>query len=239
MSTKLFDIFFRGRILEDQKSEVVQNRIEQAFKFPEALIKRMFSGHSVIIKKAVDIDAASHYQLAFRKLGAILEVRASATQTATSQNTADTASTSPTHKWTLNPANTGTLEDCITDVPPKQIPDISHMTMATPGAKLDKTDPHPTPKIAIGNLDVVSEKNWSLEDCQILQSPQSIRDQYWNIEDQWEALDENPPPTMPNIDTSALNLINKEGWTLEDCEAATSPDFSINLDSPIFADTTE
>lgn len=236
MPAEHFDVVFRGHVLEGQDPSVVQQQIGQAFHIPEPNLKQMFSGRLVVLKKAVDIETASRYQLALRKLGAVLEVRASVTAetsdaTSTPKVTAQTAV-----NWSVTPPNTGTLEDCTLPPTPAPIPDIQHLTIATTGVRMDQTPPISPREIDTGNLNIILGETWTLEDCQTQPQPVVIDTQNLDMLNEWTALDEHEPPTPPHIDTSALDVVPEENWTLKDCQPPPPPPLSLNLNGLSLSD---
>lgn len=76
MSDELFEIAFSGQIIEGYDRETVKKQIGQIFKADPARLEQMFSGRRVIIKREADEATSTKYRSAFKKCGAVCEVRA-------------------------------------------------------------------------------------------------------------------------------------------------------------------
>lgn len=69
-SQDLYDIYFKGEILEGFLEADVRASLQALFKAPASKIDQMFCGKAVIIKKDVDKTTALKYQTALKKAGA-------------------------------------------------------------------------------------------------------------------------------------------------------------------------
>lgn len=172
MPSQPFDIIFSGQLLEGNNLDEVKKRIEKIFKADSDLLDRLFSGKPVIIKSGVDDETATKYRVAFRKAGALIEIKPS--------NNKVPGDISPPHNvlnnLTLFPANTGSLIDCAKQVTPQPIPDIDHISLASIGAVLDESpDPEPA-EIDTSGLSVNPPNSGSLEDCKKEVEPYPIPD---------------------------------------------------------------
>jgi len=225
MPAERFDIIFSGELLEGQEPEKVRRRVGRMLKASDAQLERLFSGKPAVIKKGADIDTAGKYRLAFRQAGALIMIRPSAasaqgqqaavaapqkkqTAVSASPNQQNVAAQPPPPAMTLAPPNTGSLEGFAPKFEPAPLPDISAMDIDSPGVVLDETPAPPPARIDTGDLDVVQEQEWTLEDC----SPPPAAPLQVDIDDlDFAALDdtshippEPPPQPLPNID--ALDL---------------------------------
>jgi len=181
MSSQTFDIIFSGQLIEGNNRDEVKTKIGVIFGADDDLLDKLFSGKPVIIKSGVDDEAATKYRVAFRKAGALIEIKPS---------TAESASTAPSPKkasngLTLLPANTGSLIDCAKDVTPQQIPDIDHISLASAGVIIDESpDPEPV-QIDTSDLSLNPANSGTLEECTKGVEPSPIPDiSHLNIEKQ-------------------------------------------------------
>ncbi|MFW6094126.1 MAG: hypothetical protein ACODAC_09150 [Pseudomonadota bacterium] len=72
--SEVYRLVFRGEVLEGQHPAVVRKRLARLASFGEAQLDTLFSGKSVVLKRAADGAAAARYQAVFRKAGARLRV---------------------------------------------------------------------------------------------------------------------------------------------------------------------
>lgn len=152
-----FDIYFLGETLPDADPAKVRDGVARLFKIDPAAAERLFTGKPIRVKQGVDADKASRYRAAFRDVGALVQIvpegsAAPAERPATVIGAAAQAAgaegmtlaepgaiidASPeppaaeidTSGLEALPPNTGSLEDCRIDKPPRQIPDISHISL--------------------------------------------------------------------------------------------------------------
>ena len=76
MADELYDLVFRGEVLEGQHAVDVRLRLGRVLRQDADRVAMLFSGKPVVIKRAVPRAVAAQYQAAFRKAGARLRVRA-------------------------------------------------------------------------------------------------------------------------------------------------------------------
>jgi hypothetical protein len=69
-----YRLVFAGEVLEGQHPAVVKKRLATVLKLADERINVLFAGKPVVIKKAVDRQAAARYQSVFKKAGARLRV---------------------------------------------------------------------------------------------------------------------------------------------------------------------
>jgi len=173
VSQERFDIYFAGELLPDHAPEAVKQWLGAQFKLQGQALEQLFSGQAVRIKQGVDMDTAGRYRSAFRKAGALLEIRPisasaeAAPQPATPVTpTEDATPASPSgSEPELLPANTGSLEDCAVPVTAAAIPDIGHMALDAPEHPLDDTPPAPPADIDISQLSAQPANSGDLSDC--------------------------------------------------------------------------
>jgi hypothetical protein len=75
MSDELFEVAFSGKISEGADLDEVKVRVGKMFKADDAKIAQMFSGKRIVIKRNLDKAAAVRYANAFKKAGAVCEVK--------------------------------------------------------------------------------------------------------------------------------------------------------------------
>jgi len=69
-----------------------------------------------------------------------------------------------------------TLEDCQPPPLPEVLPDMDDLALSAPGAELDSTPPPAAAPIDTGTLDLVAERDWTLDDCQLPPLPEVLPD---------------------------------------------------------------
>lgn len=159
MSQDRFDIYFAGQLLPDQDPATVKQWLGKQFKLQGEALERLFSGQPMRIKQAVDLDTAGRYRAAFRKAGALLEIRPVA------EAPAAPPAAAPADEPELLPANTGSLEDCAPPPPDSPPPDTSHLHLDDPALPLDDTPPPPDADIDISHLSAGEPNSGDLSDC--------------------------------------------------------------------------
>jgi hypothetical protein len=198
MPAQLFDIFFSGKIMDDQDPTEVRERIRRMFNAKDDQLQRLFSGEPVRIKEGADEEEASKYRVAFRDAGALVEIKlAEATAADSVPSTPDAnaaAETADDSGLTLLPPNSGSLIDCAPQIKPQEIPDISSLTLAPEGALIDESEQPPPAEIDTGDLTVSPAQSGSLEEYQQPVEPYPIPD-ISNLE--VESTDEEEAPPEP------------------------------------------
>lgn len=94
MTDELFEIAFSGQIIEGADLQSVKQHIGVIFKADEARLQQLFSGRRVVIKREADQAIVTRYQAAFKKAGAICEVRP-ISQADTSKPTTQSSGSNP------------------------------------------------------------------------------------------------------------------------------------------------
>lgn len=141
MSFETYNIYFSGNIMKGQNPEEVRKKIGTLFKLDGAKLDRLFSGQPMPIKKNINMDQAVKYRLAFREAGALLDIRpAGIDQPPPASSPRPGRAPETQESLTLSPPNNFDLSDCTVPVTPQEIPDISDLTLDTPGSILDEGD---------------------------------------------------------------------------------------------------
>lgn len=178
MPKPTYDVIFSGKLMEGVIPEKAKQQISNIFKTDNNQLNQLFSGKAIIIKSDVDEETAAKYRVAFRKAGALLEIKPSASASNSSGKTSPSQSLTEktADKLTLLPPNTGSLIDCAKKVTPQPIPDISNISLAAPGTVLDETPLPKPPEIDTSTLSVNPPNSGTLEDCKKQVEPYPIPD---------------------------------------------------------------
>ncbi len=178
MSNQIFDIIFSGQLIEGQDPDAARRMVGQIFKADDNQLDTLFSGNQVVIKSGVDDETAAKYRVAFRKAGALIEVKPTTSNMKNSENPATerVSSQNESDNLTLLPPNTGSLIDCAKKVDPQPIPDVDHISLASLGATIDESqDPIPA-EIDTSDLSLTPPNSGTLEDCRKKVEPYPIPD---------------------------------------------------------------
>jgi len=166
MSFDQYDIFFSGQLIDGNDEAVARTKLAALFKLPPDRIDHLFSGKPIAVKRGVDMDTAVKYRTAFRDAGALLEIKPiTTTESVKATPIPDVAPTAVDQEppaassgLTLNPANTGSLEDCAPKVVPVEIGDISQISMAAVGSTIDESEPPAPLEIDTSALSIASDE---------------------------------------------------------------------------------
>lgn len=170
MSHERFDIYFAGQILPEHSPDAVRQWLGAQFKIQGQALDQLFCGQPVRIKQGVDMDTAGRYRAAFRKAGALVEIRP------IDAGTTATPAAPVQDEPQLLPANTGSLADCAQPVAPAPVPDIGHMSLDTPDRPLDDTPSPPAAQIDTSHLDALPANTGDLSDCTVDKPARPIPD---------------------------------------------------------------
>lgn len=178
MPRQTYDVIFSGKLMEGASPEKTKQQISHIFKINDNQLNKLFSGKPVTIKSDVDEETAAKYRVAFRKAGALIDIKPSASSSYNSNKTSpkDTLTEETLDELTLLPPNTGSLIDCAKSVTPQPIPDISNISLASPGTILDETPPPEPAEIDTSTLSVNPPNSGTLEDCKKQVEPHPIPD---------------------------------------------------------------
>jgi hypothetical protein len=174
MYIQTYDIVFSGQIIDGGDAAQVRSKICDLFKANDSQLETLFSGKPVIIKSGVDDETATKYRVAFRKAGALVDIKPSSNDKRASNNI--TPPNKQTDTLTLLPPNTGTLIDCAKKVTPHPTPDISNISLASPGAIIDESPVTKAADIDTSNLSLNPPNSGTLEDCKKEIDPTPIPD---------------------------------------------------------------
>lgn len=230
MPTERYDVIFRGQIMDGGDLSVVRSQIGRLFNATTTQLDQLFSGHPVVLKRGVDLEIANRLRVAFRRAGGIVEVR--------SHDVVETPPATATELQAL-PPNTGSLEDCATQPIPQPIPDIQHLTMATPGTQIDRTPPPPPPAIDTSALRLIAGQTWSLEDCYVPPPPAIVPNtQNLTLANPGAIIDTSKPKPPARINTNAIELVADSNWDLRDCQPPPPPPLIVDLTALTIAEST-
>jgi hypothetical protein len=177
MPSQTYDILFSGQLMEGTNMDEAKQQIGSIFKADEEKLNKLFSGKQVTIKSGVDDETASKYRAVFRQAGALIDIKLSASAYKNGNKPeAETSADGSSEELTLLPANSGSLIDCAKKVTPQPIPDISTITLASPGSVLDESPYPEQTEIDTGALSVSPAKTGTLEDCKKEVKPYPIPD---------------------------------------------------------------
>ena len=199
MTDELFDIYFSGKILPDNDLDTVKQQVGQVFKANETMLEQLFSGKSVKIKKAVNMDTAIKYRVKFREIGAIVDIRprvvAAPADTAAPQDTQPDLSS-------IQAATDQSTEEIQTIAPA-----ILDSSLATPGSIIDETPEVPPAQINTDSMDLGPANQGSLEEFAQPVEPAEIPDiSQLDISNTTEPLDATPEPPPLEVDISDMQI---------------------------------
>jgi hypothetical protein len=177
MPQQTYDVIFSGQLMEGANQEEAKHQINSIFNTSADQLNKLFSGNPVTIKSGVDEETAAKYRVAFRKAGALVEIKPSPpTSTSSNKTQPRQPAEDISNELTLLPPNTGSLIDCAKKVSPQPIPDISNISLASPGTVLDDSSPPEAPEIDTSTLSVNPPNSGTLEDCKKQIEPYPIPD---------------------------------------------------------------
>ncbi|MDX1610221.1 MAG: hypothetical protein R3225_08890 [Halofilum sp. (in: g-proteobacteria)] len=70
-----YQVVFRGELVGDRPEETVKQQLAALFKMPPEKVEALFSGKPVVVKRNLDQATARKFEAAFRKAGAVCELR--------------------------------------------------------------------------------------------------------------------------------------------------------------------
>lgn len=166
-----YRLLFRGEVLDGQHAAVVRKRLGESAGFTDAALEKLFSGRIVVVKQDVDAATANRFETVFRRAGARLErkllisadPRTGKTEAASDQGTtpgepdllpagSDLLRADERTPWQPRDVDTSSLSlaGAQFTAPERGAeafgPDVSHLTLAAPGADLGAArtgDPSP------------------------------------------------------------------------------------------------
>lgn len=75
MAEREFQVVFHGELTGELPEEAVKRNLAGLFRLSAERAEKLFSGRPVVIKRGVDETTARKYEAAFRKAGAVCELR--------------------------------------------------------------------------------------------------------------------------------------------------------------------
>ncbi len=155
MSDELYDIYFAGNLLDGSDPSSVKLHLQTQFKLSESALERLFSGQRVAIKRGVNRETATRYRERFSQAGALVQIVA------------------------CDPPDLALEPDTAT--PPQPAPQPTRRTaslqLAPPGTPVDEmSQPVAQEPPNIDHLRLVTDDNWTLEDCAPPPLPQPLPD---------------------------------------------------------------
>lgn len=214
MNQQLYDVFYRGEVVEGADTARVRDNLAQLFKTQGAGLDRLFSGQPVLIKRGVDRQTALKYQVAMKKAGAICRVRENP-----QSGGSDTAATTAARDGTLGAA-----------------------TVAPPGTELVSREPAPSPEFDLSRFSLAEVGADVLEDGAPRPAEPPPEPADLTIDPPGAVLVEPAPVAAAALpDTSGMSVA-AAGENLTDqrpAEAAPVPDVSDITMAPVGADVVE
>jgi hypothetical protein len=81
----LYDVYYRGELLDDQDRDTVRSNLQRLFKADETTLDRLFSGKTQVLKRGCDKATALKYKQAMERAGARPLIRERRPETAAAQ----------------------------------------------------------------------------------------------------------------------------------------------------------
>ncbi|MGE0371287.1 MAG: hypothetical protein AB7Q01_05275 [Gammaproteobacteria bacterium] len=130
MDPREYDIVYSGALVAGRDPAHVKSELARLFKTDAAGVERLFSGQTVIIKKAVDRQTAEKYRAVMQKAGAVCEIR---DRTEAPKDTTAAPSVASAGRMTIAPAG-----EILTTPRTVSSPayDFAHMSVAAAGADI-------------------------------------------------------------------------------------------------------
>jgi hypothetical protein len=179
MAPPRFDVYFSGALVAGADPALVRERLATLFKLSPADLDRLFGGTELRIKKDADVDTASRLRATFREAGALIDIRVATPAPCPPPPAGPTATPAPSAAggaWTLAPPRTGSLADVAVAKPSAELPDISWMSLAPPGAPVADTVDVPSFDIDVSHLSMTAPNTGTLEDCRVDEPARPIPD---------------------------------------------------------------
>ncbi len=207
MSDEFFDIYFSGKVIDQDQLAQVKLKIGILFNANEAVLNKLFSGQPTKIKKAVDMDTAIKYRVKFREAGAIVDIRPSQSAPPPPAS-ASAAEAIPQSHFTA--AETVAPEPAAEPVPTAAPASSSagiDASLATPGSIIDDTPEPPPANYNTDQFDLGEANTGSLEEFAETVVPAPIPDiSSLDVDESDAPLDNTPQPEKLDIDTSSMAI---------------------------------
>ncbi len=220
MSLETYDVYFSGALLKSADPAEAKRKIGAMFKLEGEKLERLFCGAPVPIKRAVDMDQAVRFRVAFRDAGALVDI-VPAGQPAPTPG----ARPAPPPRPTAPPRPPATAA-AVAGAP--QTGSASTTESAPSGFSL-ADGPLPTPSdtpaanIPVPEFGLSAPKDFNLSDCTPPVEPAPLPDiSAMDLDKEGVILDESPEPEPLEIDTEAL-MLDAPGTTLIETEEIPPP----------------
>ena len=207
MSDELFDIFFSGKVLDPDQTDVVKQKIAKLFNADDALIAKLFSGKPAKIKKAVDMDTAIKYRVKFREMGAIVDIRPVKTEAENVK--ADIPPPPATTAESVSETIPETAAAPVESVAPVKTAPASELdaSLAIPGSMIDDAIPPPPVNIDTSHLSASDANFGSLEEYAEIVAPAPVPDiSSLDLDNSAGPLDNTPEPPPLDVDTGSMAI---------------------------------
>jgi len=153
-----FDLCFDGALQPDADPDLVRQRLAAAFRLDDQGLARLFCGKRVFIRHEVDVTTAAKLDRVFKQAGALLEIIP-----------CDVAATPP------DDVGAAPLEPEPTPEPDPPAAE-SGLSLAPAGGFIEMTPAVKMPDLDTSHLSIVSEADWTLEDCEQTTAPAPVAD---------------------------------------------------------------
>ncbi len=155
MADTHFDLSFDGTLVPDADPLVVHQQLGALFRLDDAGVARLFTGRTVLIKRAVDAATAAKFERAFVQAGAVLAITP-CTPDEMKESVAGHGDTD---------ANRMTA-----------VADTPSLMLAPQEDFLEPPRIAKMPDLDLSSLSLVSSPDWTLEDCQPTVAPAPVAD---------------------------------------------------------------
>lgn len=216
MSIDTYDVYFSGACLKTADPAEVKRKVGAMFKLEGDKLERLFSGKPIPIKRAVDMDQAVKFRVAFRDAGALVDIVPEGQPA---------PSPSPTPAARPTPAPSAVPSETTTAPAPKAAPDSSGLTLAE--------GPLPVEEAAVSSVEapdygLSAPQDFNLSDCAPEVEAAPIPDiSELDLDKPGANLDESSEPEPLEIDTTALEL-DEPGTVLIEEMPVDEPDINID-----------
>ncbi|MBK1695062.1 hypothetical protein CKO09_09970 [Chromatium weissei] len=162
MSDTHFDLYFDGTLTAGTDSALVRQQLAALFKLDAAGVARLFTGQPILVRANADAATAAKFELAFARIGAVLTMTPIAAVAEVNDAPAPVA-----------PAVTEKAVDRANS----RFIDAPEVLEVLPQAGFIEQEPVvKMTAFDTSGFSLVTETNWSLEDCQIPITPAPIAD---------------------------------------------------------------
>lgn len=184
-----YQVVFRGELVGDRPEETVRQQLAALFKMPAGKVEALFSGKPVVVKRNLDEATARKFEAAFRKAGAVCELRGPQ-GAASGETTAAAPQPAPAAREPAEPASGKRRGSMVAAGDPNQTLLDVEVPASLEGLEVDESDaplapPDATPAPEIDTSEL-------------------------GVADNGGDLSEHKPQSPPDIDISGLSLEDPE-----------------------------